>query len=305
MPSQIFISLETSAFSGATLLAILMGAHPEITTVGEMRGLIDRANPDTYLCSCGKNIKKCDFWEAVSISMKRKGYKFDVANFDTKYQTNGPRLLFDLRHGSSRNILIDSLRDKIIFSVPGEIKKMKNYSKRSEAFVASVLEISGNNVFVDSSKSKMLLRTLPKYTDLDVRAVHLIRRPEGVVASSIRRDNNSNASIEAKNWVKRHRRIELSMKFLPPAKSMIVRYEDLCEDTETTLKGLYSFCGVGQNYPNYNYDSTRQHVIGNPMRLKPISKIVVDERWKKELDQKQLSIIHDIARELGRHYGYY
>ena len=55
----VFVSIETSSYSGATLLAFLLGAHPQIATIGEMDGLIPRENPDEYFCSCGQLIKRC------------------------------------------------------------------------------------------------------------------------------------------------------------------------------------------------------------------------------------------------------
>jgi len=302
--NPVFVSIETSAFSGATLLAILLGAHPDITSIGEMRGLIDRANPETYLCSCGKNIMKCVFWEAVANSMHKKGHKFDVANFDTKFHYKGSRIFYDLRHGSSRNYIVDSIRDKIVSYLPGERMQMQRYADRNAAFVKSVLEVTGNNVFVDSSKSRMLLRTFPKYTDFDVRAIHLIRQPEGVVASQLRRSKKSSPEREARSWVKRHRRIELSMRFLQPEKFAIVRYEDLCTDTEATLLRLFEFCGVAPDISKLNYDVTAQHVIGNPMRLRPLSGIELDERWKEELSQDQIDTIQKITRRFGQRYGY-
>lgn len=302
--TPVLISIETSAFSGATLLAILLGAHPDITTVGEIHGLIERSNPDTYLCSCGKKIKVCDFWESVKKSMGDKGYQFNIANFDTKYQYKGAQIFHDLRHGSSRNSLIDSLRDKVVFNLPNERKNMRMYVDRNSAFIESVLEVTGNKVFVDSSKSKMLLRTFPKYSEFDVRAIHLIRRPEGVVSSHLRRSGSVNVVTESRSWVKRHRRIELSRRFLAPEKFMSVRYEDLCTDPETTMQRLLKFCGVTSDISKLNFDVTNQHIIGNPMRLEPLKEIVLDERWREELNQEQKNTIQNITGRFSRRYGY-
>jgi len=300
----ILVSLETSAFSGATLLAILLGAHPDITTIGEIHGLIERSDPDTYLCSCGKKIKNCEFWDSVKKHMQEKGYPFAVADFDTKYRFTGARIFDNFRHGSSRNSVIDSIRDKFVFNLPGEKKQMQMYVDRNVALIEAVLKVTGNQVFVESSKSRMLLRTFPKFSKFDVRAIHLIRRPEGVVASQLRRSEEDSVVKESRSWVKRHRRIELSKRFLRPEKFTSVRYEDLCTDTETTLKRLLEFCGVVPDVSKLNFDVTAQHVIGNPMRLRPLSEIVVDERWKEELSQSQIGTIRAIAKPFGNRYGY-
>lgn len=302
--SPIFVSIETSAFSGATLLAILLGAHPDITTIGEIHGLIARADPESYLCSCGKKIKECEFWKNIANTMRQKGYSFDVTSFNTKFKYNGPRFLYNIRHGSSRNYLIDFIRDKIVYALPWEQKILQKYAERNAAFVESVLEVTGNNIFVDSSKTKMLLRTFPRYTNFDVRAIHFIRRPEGVVASQIRRSKYPNAVKEAHHWIKRHRRIELSLKSMQVDKSIRIRYEDLCLDTENTLRKLFEFCNVSTNLTKLNYDVMAQHVIGNPMRLRPLSEITLDERWKEELSQDQIDLVRKITGKFSRNYGY-
>ena len=89
MTQPVFVSVQTSAFSGATLLAFLLGAHPEVATVGEMSGLIAREDPETYLCSCGQRIRSCGFWRAVAAEMWDRGHAFDVARFGTDLSLGG------------------------------------------------------------------------------------------------------------------------------------------------------------------------------------------------------------------------
>ena len=70
-----YVTIETTSFSGATLLTLLLSAHPEIATVAEMSGLIDSVDPDEYLCSCGKKIKCCNFWQALKVGMQENARK--------------------------------------------------------------------------------------------------------------------------------------------------------------------------------------------------------------------------------------
>jgi hypothetical protein len=300
----IFISIETTAFSGATLLAMLLGAHPDVTTIGEMSGLISRNHPETYLCSCGKKIKVCQFWQAVTIAMTKRGFEFDVAYFNTKFNRYGPLFMRRLREGSVRNSTIDSLRDKILYSLPNERRQIKAAVARNLALVEAVLEVTGKNVFVDSSKSRLRFKALYQFSPLDVRVIHLVRRAEGVVASQLRRNPGSNVSELAHDWRQRHRRLDVTLPTWPREKYIQVRYEDVCQDTENTLKRLFEFCGVDADIQHLDFRAETQHIIGNPMRLRPLSEIKLDERWKKELSSNQLAEIDRVAGDLNRRYKY-
>jgi len=300
----IFASIETTAFSGATLLAMLLGSSPRIATIGEVSGLVSRNDPLTYLCSCGEKIIDCEFWKEITNRMKNRGHNFDVANFNTEYDPRGSRLFNRLRIGSVRNSLVDRIRDKILFSLPSERQKIIEYVKRNVDFVESVLETTNKHIFLDSSKSRMLIRTLPVFSNFDVRAIHLVRRVEGVVASSYRRNPKTNIAKLAQDWVKRHKRLDVTLRTWSPEKYILVRYEDLCQHTEETLNRLLRFLDIQEEIKFSDYKNVKQHVVGNPMRLKPVTDIKVDERWKIELSELQKNQILSIAGKLNQQYGY-
>ena len=86
MSSPIFVSIETTAYSGATLLALWLGSHPCIATIGEMSGLLPRNDPDEYLCSCGEVIGICAFWRSVISAMERRGFELELDNFNTRFR---------------------------------------------------------------------------------------------------------------------------------------------------------------------------------------------------------------------------
>jgi len=299
-----FITIETTAFSGATLLSILLSGHPEITTIGELGGLISTEDPDEYLCSCGQRIKDCEFWHSVTIAMSNRGYKFDVTNFQTNFRNSGPQFIQKIFIGSTRNKYIDSLRDRILFSQPVGRRKIKAHADRNVALINSVLEVTGKDILIDSSKNRMRLRALKRFSKLDIRAIHYVRRVEGVVASQVRRGRGTDVARLARDWVKRHDRIDITLAAWPQEKRILVRYEDLCQQTESTLKKLSIFCGADPNFHSLNFQEASHHVIGNPIRLKPITEIKLDERWKTELTSIQVREINRVAGDLNKRYGY-
>ena len=303
--SPVFVSIETSAFSGATLLAFLLGAHPQIATVGEMDGLIPCENPDEYLCSCGQKIKVCEFWRSVKIAMQSRGFEFDVVDFNTKFALGGPRLIQYLRFGSLRNSTLDSIRDAILYAWPWERLQLGTLVARNEAFVESVLEVTGKEVFVDSSKDSLRLKSLSRFSSLDVRAIHLVRDVRGVVCSRLRRGGDVDVHRYAKQWVKSHKKIHTKLQNMPPGAHTLLRYEDLCQDVQGTLERIFSYCGVDRDVRVTDFRKTSHHIVGNAMRLKPVSQVKLDERWKTMLTKDQLREIDQVAGALGRRYGYY
>src|SRR5262245_46495845 len=74
-----------ASHSGSTLLAMLLGAHPDALTAGELKG-ISRGASQSYRCSCGAVIGDCQFWQNVSAGMSRRGFPFEITAAGTNIQ---------------------------------------------------------------------------------------------------------------------------------------------------------------------------------------------------------------------------
>jgi hypothetical protein len=306
MKCPIYVTTQTVAFSGATLLAFLLGAHPQISTVGEMNGRKKKKglDVDTYLCSCGQKIKECEFWQSVKTAMQARGFEFDPVHFDTRFILSGPPIVQTLRHGSFRNSTLDSMRDAIFHIWPPERREIKRLVARNEALIEAVLSLTGNNVFVDTSKEGLRLRSFRRFSAFDMRVIHLIRDVRGVVASHLRRKRARSMSEAVRHWVKKHQKIQRDMAAWSDVECITVRYEDLCQDTQSTLERLYRFCGVDPHIQITDFRAIPQHIGGNSMRLRSGSEIKLDERWKQQLAAEQLKEIDRVAGKLNRQYGY-
>lgn len=301
---KVYVSVATSAFSGATLLAFLLGAHPQIATVGEMDGLIASEDPDEYLCSCGQKITHCEFWQSVEKAMHAKGFEFSTANFGTRFVRRCPGLIQSLRYGSSRNRFLDAARDAVFQAWPSERQAIELLAARNTAFIQSVLRLTGKDIFLDTSKDRLRLKALHRYSGLDVRAIHWIRDVRGVVASRSRRRSDIDAYTAARDWVKLNQRLQITLQSLPRDRVTVARYEDLCQNVQPTLRRLHRFCGVDPSFETGNFGAVPQHIVGNSMRLGSVAKIVLDERWKSQLSEDQLREIDSAARALRQRYGY-
>ena len=137
-----YVKMQTTSFSGATLIALLLGAHPEISTVGEMNGLRD-VDVDTYLCSCGEKIVECEFWQSATEKMHGQGFAFDIGNFDTRFVFDDRPFVHALQQRSFGNETIDALRDSLILRWPKEHRRIKMMVARNEALIEAIQQKTG------------------------------------------------------------------------------------------------------------------------------------------------------------------
>lgn len=300
-----FISIACYSFSGSTLLAMLLNAHPQIATVSEMHG----PNPkliqdiDNYRCSCGELIHECPFWDQVKAKMTEQGFAFKTTDFELAFGDHSLR--GRLRYGSLRSNQLESIRDNVNRVLPGPRAEMDRLIARNEAFVRAVLDITGKEVFVDTTKRTRRFKYLSKYSSMDVRVVFLIRDARGSVASQMRHFQGMSASEAAHAWTKGLSGIERIWKQIPAQNRMVLKYEDLCREPQATLQRLYRFFDVDPHFVLDDLGSLPQHhIIGNAARMRAISQIRLDERWKQVLSPDQLDIVHQIAGSLNQSYGY-
>ncbi len=295
------VFIAAQSHSGSTLLAFLLGTHPEIATIGEMTGLIPTVDPNEYLCSCGQKIKECEFWRAIASVMQTKGFQFEVANFDTSFELGNHRVIRRLRSGSLRSNTLEAIRDTIFRAWPGQTYQLRELAARNKALAEAVLEVTGERVLVDSSKEHMRIKYLLRYSDLDIFVIHLVRDVRGVATDHL---YHMSARRTARSWVNRNKNIPRQLAALPDNRHIRIRYEDLCQDTQGTLERLHRFCGVEPGVVVTDFRSVPHHIVGNKMRLCSSSEIKLDERWKRELTKDQLKEIDRVAGAMNRQYGY-
>lgn len=303
-PATRYIQVQATSFSGTTLLATLLGAHPAIATVGELSGLVAGAQLESYRCSCGELLGECPFWQAVTAQMQHRGFAFDVAHFDTEYHLGPPSFWHSLRYGSSGRVRVDQVRDNLLRLWPPAIRPLQRLSARNQALAESVLAVTGAQVFVDTSKEALRLRALSQFSTLDIRVIHWVRDVRGFMASVLRRRGAAAFEPALARWVRFHRRTQRVLTTWPADAQIRVRYEDLCRDPQATLATLWNFCGVAVEQSLAWEQRPPQHIIGNPMRLRDLATIKVDERWKQQLTHPQLQRIAAKAGALNRFFGY-
>jgi hypothetical protein len=298
-----FVFLMAHSFSGSTLLSFLLGAHPEIATVGEMY-ISPTFNTGSYLCSCGKPIEECPFWCRISQEMAERDVPFSIRGGDTSFRTDSigrfvSRLIAAEPHGP----LFEAARQAAFRLLPRTRREVERRLRVNEALVQVVTELEGAKAFVDASKRPGRLLLLRRIRAFDTRVIFLIRDGRAVARSSIR---NLDRTVEegAQSWAALIQSAERVKRRFSPDRWLTVRHEDLCRDPQSELARIFRFIGVAPDVQVRDFRSSDHHIIGNRMRLSKTSEIRLDDRWRTELTLAQIRTVETIAGPELRRYGY-
>ncbi len=228
---------------GATLLNVLFDSHSQVFGVGELHAA--RAGS---ICTCGKPASECHVWQNAlgplpwteQVMFKRKlDFLFDRGAYRFVQAPDG----------------IDA--EKYIADNVDIFRKLLSGSKKS--------------VIVDASKEPERAELLSASPDIEPIVIHLVRDGRGVTWAYIRKYTNifphfylwalSNLKIE----IFRHR---FARKFGGRGKFIYLRFADLANDTEHTLRFLCDEIGIPYEPGMLLFDEHEHHQVeGNRMRF--------------------------------------
>jgi hypothetical protein len=250
------IYIAGAAHSGSTLLDLMLNAHPDIVSVGEVLKLNRRIKRKrsgverSVRCSCGSPISQCGFWEDVDRRVR---------------ETDGRKLV--------------------------ELELQENSASESHRAANSVLfrgisHVSQKDFVVDSSKLPARLAQLMSLSDINLYPVHLVRDPRGQLASVIDQLGLIRGIL---NYEVVHMQIRRLLRSVPHG---VVRYEDLVGDPEATLSNVLRPLGLSFHPRQLAWAEQVKHsVAGNHLRMKKSSELVLDETWRHRLSRwQQLAI---------------
>ena len=258
---------------------------------------------EAFQCSCQALMRHCAFWLEVESRMHERGVDdFNLANFKLNFVLDGPRI-GKRRFGARQNGFIDDAWEAVLGHWPGYTEDLRKIGDRTKAFALSVLETSGKHVFVDATKQITRARHLINYLDFDIRIVYLVRSAKANVYSTLKRKQKAQglaASDAAKMWLRDNHAILRGLAKLPPEKTLVVRYEELCSDPQDTMSRVFDFCGVEADVKisDFREKTQHQHILGNSMRLSTSSEIALDEQWRHALSELEIAQIDDLTNVL-------
>lgn len=317
--------LLAASHSGSTLLAMLLGSHPEICTVGELK-LTSLGDVRRYRCGCGALVDACPFWSGVGARLAAQGIAFHLGDGSTDFASGASTVAKRVLSPLHRGVPLELLRDTALALTPGWQAHLARTQAATAALASTVLDLTGRGVIVDSSKIGTRLKFLLRNPRFDVRVVRLTRDGRAVsltymdpygFADAKRpdlrgggdgRDRDAerlSMAHAAREWRRANEEADAICRRLAPGQAITARYEDLCADPDATLARLFEFVGVPPlNRRELLAAPAQRHVVGNGMRLDWDGTVTLDERWRHALDAASLATFDRIAGSLNRRLGY-
>jgi hypothetical protein len=258
------IYIAGAAHSGSTLLDMMLNAHPEIVSVGEVLKLNNvkywkSGEGKATRCSCGAiGLLRCPFWSRVNSEIER-------------------------RHGKSlADLNVDDYRT------------CEQRPEPNTVLFEAIAAASGKNFIVDSSKIPRRLEYLTRCDALNVHALHLIRSPKGQIAWVVHRFGIVQSIfryevVNAQTWAT-----------LKSVRHGVVRYEDLVLRPEQTLQRVLAPIGLKFHPLQLAWAEQPKHSFaGNHARFQTKSELLLDENWKHRLSRLQRLLV-DVGTILSR-----
>lgn len=242
--------------SGSTLLDLLLGSHSRTFSVGELIALSSTGKPGRHErilaepCDCGAPTKyACSFWGEV----------------DRRLQSE---------HATS-------LRD-IDLEPPDPVA----FQAANRTIYEAIAAQTGRSYIVESSKRAARFERLVE-AGFDVRPIHILREPHGVIASNLRKGRDWRE--QCRNYSRNALR---TRRVLADREHMLIRYETLATRPEQTIRELMTWLGLPFEPEQMRWSRTvHHHLAGNRMRLTGDDAIRFDQRWKTELTARQRWLI--------------
>ena len=261
------IFIASLSHSGSTLLDLMLNAHPEIASVGELKQLSRFARftkkKEVHRCTCGvKSVLVCPFWSEVSArTQKSIGRKIDQLNVE-------------------------------------DYEARESFDRDNVALFNAIAITAGKQFVVDSSKSRSRLQLLMANSKLTVFPIFLLRNPKGQIYSSLKRQRSASAFARLiGDYVVTNRQIYTIIK---RRRHAVVHYEQLVRDPEGTLSPVLQQLGVAFHSRQLDWGAQQRHNVGgNHMRWIRTSELQLDEAWRGELSLTQKLAI-DVATIPGR-----
>lgn len=317
------VYLLAASHSGSTLTAMLLNAHPDICTVGELK--ISSLDSQTlYRCSCRILIHECHFWRDVSLQMAEQNLDFDVRDAQTDLLPTRSAYVNRLIRPLHRGPILEFGRDGFLSLSRIWRQSRAIWAVRNKALIESIGIVSGARYVVDSSKTAVRLKYLRRISGLDVKVIRIIRDGRAVALTYMDSDNFADAKdlvhrgggtgptsrprldmvAAATRWLRSNRDAEAVLKTIPSSSLLNISYEELCIDVEQTFRKIYAFLDLEYSDKFRDFRSVSHHVVGNGMRLDRSSIVVLDERWRQVLTAQDLFEFEAVAGRLNSSYGY-
>jgi len=218
--------------SGGTILAVLLGAHPEVFLPGELNRFPVPAWDPGRMCSCGVPVRECPFWLNVVRNVDTGGY------------------LAEMRRGQLRFEQWHSMPTALLSQRLGT-ESLKKHTALTEELLQELARQTGKRVILDTSRNavKGRIASQMEASGIEVRYLHIVRDGRNYMwAETYRPDNTDGATrtwrhtpfVLAARWVVTNL-FPLLLCYGGSRRYLRVRYEDLTARPAEVLTAIGRF----------------------------------------------------------------
>ena len=292
--------------SGSTIVANVLGQHPDAVAIGELVHLWSRGLKDNELCGCGDPLGECSFWGAVG-DLGFGGWD----NLDLEE-------MIRLQYAVDRNRYVPLMLAPRV--LPRFRRALGQYSDVLARIYGAIREVSGASVIVDSTKHVSYAFLLRKVPGVDLRVAHLVRESQGVAhswAKTVRRPEVTDGHDEmprytpartSGKWVAYN--AALHGLTVMGTRRQLVRYEDVITNPRVGFANLLALADLDETTMSELGDSwvelgPTHTVAGNPSRFQHGRvELQLDRAWQSDMNQSDRRLVTALTWPLSRAYGY-
>jgi hypothetical protein len=295
-----------AARSGSTVLAALLGSHPDVFCAGELSYLPGNGWRGAEYCSCGQPGNVCPFWNDARSKWHRLTAGGNLQCYERLIQRT------ELSGQSWRDLSKRHDRDDPVW---------RPYARHTWAVFEAIRQASGKTTVVDSSKRRTRALALAMIPGIDLRVIHLVRDVRGVAWSMqkrLERDDSRGVPEQrpgrhawrtTAGWIQNHFECQRVLGRLVPGRFVRLRYEDIVTDPAGALAALAPVLGVDVTETARQLGAGEpirmEHVIaGNRLRMAGRLRLKPDVEWQNALGPLDRWVCWAMAGWLLRRYGY-
>jgi hypothetical protein len=295
------IYITSNGLSGSTLLDVLLGAHPQIWTLGEAMELPSESRNPTLSCGCGQRFPACPYWGPLLAADPALFSDDEIHRFREHPGSGKVLRLTELRRAWLYGAGPQSNQDAIdgFGAVNSEIA--------ARCLVAAQAIKPTVRVLVDASKDPYRLRWLALSGRFELHALHITKDPRAYIDSLTRNRERPNARTlrGCLRYVVQNRVIERICRRTPLASWAHLRYEDLAASPAETLQAVLARIGLeSAGYLPRLDGHGKNHGIAGAVIRAGSGEIRLNERWRDSLSPARQRLILGLTRGPARDYGY-
>lgn len=294
--------------SGSTLTDLMLHQLPGHVGVGELYYLWRNGLAHDGLCACNERFSECPFWGEVG-QVAFGGWGEVDADEVLALQERVDRT-------SRIPLLLSPLRP------PRFERDLRAYTDVLRRLYRAIVEVSGEEVVVDSSKRPSLAFVLRTMDDVRLDVAHVVRDPRGVAFSFAKHvalptgaalaDEMPRSTTRkvGRRWVTVNATIGSLRWFGVPVTR--VRYEDLVAAPERELGRVLELTGAERGQDPFGFVGPdgitvpRTHVVaGGRIRLGTGTMALrLDEQWRRDMPTRSRRLVELMTAPVRRSYGY-